>query len=1032
MVALRTYLFLALGMILAGVHAQLPSEALVPIGMAQGLPGHTVYEVSQDQEGWIWMATSEGLVSWTDTDHRIYTTTDGLPRNDIRAMYHLPDGGAWILSSGALTRMNSDHSFEVVELPGIQQQRIYATLADRLGNQWFLGSNQLFCYSPNEKVDTWNREDLGLQGIMRLESDWKGEGVMVSGQNGLVILGEGREMNRVNFRLAEEVPESNKQRLIRTDGESYLIAGHDRWFRLTEDLTTTLAPSSMDLPSPSEVLGGDVCVTYGLLLLAKNQLLDIHWMDSLAEEHVKAEVLLRGSVLEQYDLQSLFVDQESNIWVSTANRGVLYVSGIALENHHLSQCAAALYGPRSNGSTTALTTSPHGFLLGTQAGEIFLTGPEIFHPDQFRSWSYPAGGAILQLEAAEDGWIGVIAEGLLVGSWDLPEVQLLPLRGTKSLHSLGRGEWVLSVRDRFHYKIDWAMIEESLLRAEKFATNLENKASWVQVGFSSEAVVTPSNTFWVRVEDGLMVTENLRNKSLSVEKISFSGEYTDLALWGKEWVVAGAGANGIEVFQGTTKVWPASPADRWTYGPVEKVLADSARQLLVAVTNQGLVKFRNLPQPGTPYLGTVYSGPHGLPAGNIEAVVFSENTHYIASLIDQKLFLMRDQFQAETVAGHVGRLSLRCVRWPGGVCQLPWTSTRWISKDSASMEFFLASNSYRYLSDQVIEYRFNEDPWMIAVGGKVSTFALPPGSYILDARVVVGEWILAESRNVISWYIRPPFYQSWWFVFFASLALVALIWGAMSIYYGGYERRTLEKLVLERTRALDETIMELRRSNEDLEQFAYIASHDLKSPLRGMIGHLQLVQRRYGKTIGTQGTESILYAVNEAKRLYDMVADLLDYASVGSEKLEKKQVYLRHLVGTIEQGMMLQLREGNAKIIYGDLPAVEVVPSQYEALFRNLIENGLKFNDSAEPTVKIDFRPTEGFWVFVVSDNGIGIDQQFVQKAFELYARLNPEFPGTGIGLALCKRVVERHGGTIWVESELGKGSSFYFSLPRS
>lgn len=556
---------------------------------------------------------------------------------------------------------------------------------------------------------------------------------------------------------------------------------------------------------------------------------------------------------------------------------------------------------------------------------------------------------------------------------------------------------------------------------------LEANTSWVQVGFSRSAMMTRSDTFWVEWEDGLALVGQKGNQDLMQQDKLFEGSYTMLRLWGEDTLLTAAGPAGLEVYARGQKAWPSGNRDIWRYGSLSQISPAAGQGQLWGLTQRGVFRFDGLPKQGIPYRGFPVIRGERIENDEIDEMAISKG-HLL--VLSNGLVHVWPASLHNSLPDY--RIELTCLRWPGGDCMPAWTNNPLIHKDSASFELRLAVNTYRYMPHYTIEYRLGDGDWSAAPEGRISFFSLPTGQYTLDVRVRVGNRVLAQTEGLLAWGIEPPFYQSWWFVFLTSLLIIALIWAVLNLYYGDRERKKLEALVQERTRSLDQSVMELRQSNADLEQFAYIASHDLKSPLRSMIGHLQLTLRRYSSLLGEQELSSMNFAVNEAKRLYEMVNDLLDFASVGSSKLEKSKISLRELLASIERGMLVQLKASHASLIYGDLPEVEVVPSQWEALFRNLIDNGIKFNNSGEPKVQIECRPTEGYWIFMVRDNGIGMDMQYLDKAFEMYGRLSPEFPGTGIGLAICKRVVERHGGAIWAESTVGEGTVFYITLPRT
>lgn len=232
--------------------------------------------------------------------------------------------------------------------------------------------------------------------------------------------------------------------------------------------------------------------------------------------------------------------------------------------------------------------------------------------------------------------------------------------------------------------------------------------------------------------------------------------------------------------------------------------------------------------------------------------------------------------------------------------------------------------------------------------------------------------------------------------------------------------------------ALKISLEDLKRSNEELEQFAYVASHDLQEPLRMVSSFTQLIELRYKDKLDQDANEFIRFTVDGANRMQRLINDLLDFSRITTRGKKFDRVDIHLVVGQVFTNLWESIEESHAIITQDDLPVIEADETQMVRLFQNLIENSLKFRTELPPRVHISVQKNNDYNIFTVSDNGIGIDSQFADRIFLIFQRLNTsaEYPGTGIGLAICKRIVERHGGKIWVESEVGKGTIFYFTIP--
>lgn len=232
---------------------------------------------------------------------------------------------------------------------------------------------------------------------------------------------------------------------------------------------------------------------------------------------------------------------------------------------------------------------------------------------------------------------------------------------------------------------------------------------------------------------------------------------------------------------------------------------------------------------------------------------------------------------------------------------------------------------------------------------------------------------------------------------------------------------------------LKQTLAELESSNRELEQFAYVASHDLQEPLRMVGSYVQLIAQRYRGKLDPDADDFIAYAVDGANRMQRMIQDLLAYSRVSTHGKSFQPTDCESVFRQVLDVLKLAIEESGAVVTHDPLPAVFADESQMVQLFQNLVGNAIKFRGEASPTIHVSATERGNEWVFSVRDNGIGIDPKYNERIFVVFQRLHrrEEYPGTGIGLAICKKVVERHGGRIWVESEVGKGTTFCFTIPR-
>ncbi len=245
------------------------------------------------------------------------------------------------------------------------------------------------------------------------------------------------------------------------------------------------------------------------------------------------------------------------------------------------------------------------------------------------------------------------------------------------------------------------------------------------------------------------------------------------------------------------------------------------------------------------------------------------------------------------------------------------------------------------------------------------------------------------------------------------------------------QRKKSELILKELNETLAGRATELESSNAELEKFAYIASHDLKEPLRMISSFLQLFESKYENTIDVKGKEYIRFAVEGAERMKELINDLLDYSRLLKNETEPEWFNPSTEVEEVNRMFDNEINLSNTKISISQLPQIYANKNQFLQLMQNLIGNAIKYKSDVDPVIAISCKTNQSFWEFSVSDNGIGIEKEYQQKVFDMFQRLHgrSKYSGTGIGLAICRKIVELHGGSIHVESDLGKGSRFVFSI---
>jgi signal transduction histidine kinase len=254
------------------------------------------------------------------------------------------------------------------------------------------------------------------------------------------------------------------------------------------------------------------------------------------------------------------------------------------------------------------------------------------------------------------------------------------------------------------------------------------------------------------------------------------------------------------------------------------------------------------------------------------------------------------------------------------------------------------------------------------------------------------------------------------------------------LYKKNRELQSIGENLRELNKKLEQRSRDLIHINEELEKFAYVASHDMQEPLRTIISYIQLLQSKYKDKLDDEGNEFMDFVVEASLRMRNIIIDLLQYSRINRNESVLEPVDINKVLKEVLENMDNSIRDSNATIHAEDLPTIKANYSQMIQLFQNLISNAIKFKSDKAPEITISATTTKNDYLFSIQDNGIGIEQKYSDKIFQIFQRLHSikQYPGTGIGLAICLKIIQRHEGRIWMESEPDKGTTFFFTIKKN
>ena len=330
--------------------------------------------------------------------------------------------------------------------------------------------------------------------------------------------------------------------------------------------------------------------------------------------------------------------------------------------------------------------------------------------------------------------------------------------------------------------------------------------------------------------------------------------------------------------------------------------------------------------------------------------------------------------------------------------------------------------------EQNIEYSFRMDDGSWSPFNREKShafFSLSNGKHIFEIRARDSDYNINTKPTVLEFAVVPPVWQQLWFQILMGLLSSVIFILLVYVIQRGNRLHESNIILRERTK-------ELELSNTELKNYVYVASHELKEPLRNVASYVQLLALRYHTKLGKEADDYIRFAVTGVERMNQVINDFLSYSKLHTQRKEVTENNCEKIIKKIVDYLKQEIKKNRARINIRPLPIVRADNEELSQLFFHLIDNALKFRSQKAPVIQISAHRDTTEWIFTVKDNGMGIPEEYQHRVFDLFQKLHTQddYAGTGIGLALCKKIVEHNNGRIWVESRKGRGSSFHFSLP--
>ncbi len=974
----------------------------------QGLPGSVVYRVAQGRQGFIWIGTESGLARYDGSTFRHFTVQDGLPATDVLDVYVDRRNILWIMTLGQLCYMTQARDI-IRQVPAPDGADALSVMEDKAGDIWVTTKTQLLLL-PQGNAQQLKAYPLPeeLQNPLSVCQDEHDSLVLVAWPD-------------VVARFHPSNPSAISTRhlpAIRFMHPYSCVLDH----RFGIVVNSLDGPRRID--KPEEVMIPELASQPVHMIKVTGKGI---WWFSIPSGGIQGFRYTGGRfekvahLLPKETVTSLYEDQQGNLWLSTATNGLFFFPYTASFLRYTSIMGVgeedpAIYSMKPGSDSTlwlggmnrTVGRSPDGRFFPVEAVQNdrgFNRTLEILEPAPGQIWLLTDMGLGLYRNGRPEplssrfsakcgipdgqggAWIGT-GTGLVhipASQVYLPRKDRERLAGTlylphKRIYALAAD----STR-----QVLWLGTSRGLERIGFQDLYAQDKPTQVvyRGGSVSDLWLDHESNLWMATKgDGLYcVREGQSLQRIGTETGLASLTCNKLYLKGPHMFI---GTNkGLSVFYLST---PKGPQHLRNISTFDGLLANdvfdvfATDKLVILATSQGLVSFPT---------DLVYeqSPPPKL---------------YIQDVLvgGQSVMLLHQEDPIELSA----------------------------NDQNLTVEFVAID----FLGEDNIEYRFQlkgfDDDWIYTRVPQARYTHLPSGEYefLVQSKKSNMTWTGPPKR--IDFVVRPPFWRSWWFISLMVVALLGMLFSAQYLYFRNRERKWLRQVVDQQTRQLRAQNKELTRSNEELRQFAYVVSHDLKSPLRTIVSFIQLIQRKSKAEKDPTIEEYMDHVVQGAKQMNALISDLLTYAQIGGNQSIKQPVLMKEVFDEILQSLSGPILTSQARIEIGPLPQVKAVRYQIVLLFQNLIENALKFSGERSPHIQVNSTSAESFWVISVKDHGIGIEPQYREGIFQIFRRLHPkQIEGTGIGLSICKKIVDLHEGRIEVQSQLGEGTTFQVWLPK-
>jgi signal transduction histidine kinase/ligand-binding sensor domain-containing protein len=1066
------------------IHAQKPRFQFDHLGTDKGLSQSNVLSILQDSRGFMWFGTNDGLNKYDGYKFTIYRNDLKNPKsisgNFIKDMTQAANGDIWFATiGGGISRFDrrKEQFINFRNNPKdentVTRDDVNSILEDSEGKLWIGTTMGLDVYDPIIKKFTHYKHS--EKDLNTLSDDYINDIIEDNYHNIWIATANGLNMyNRTNRKFTRflhiardpNTIASNEITAVFEDSEQRIWVGTARNGLDIFDRNKGIFDHYVHDPDIEYSLSNNSVRTIAeddekrLWIGTENSGFSILELETgLFYNYMNDEV--DHSTLGSNSINTIHKDAKNNMWLGSFNAGVDLVSRDASKFAHYKHMLHE-NSLSNNHVICFFEDSKNNIWIGTDGSGVDMFNPETSNFSHFKNeknnLNSISGNNVLCIteDYKKNIWIGTWGKGISIYNPELKTYKHLK-HDPQNVNSLANDNvWTMlkdrdkkiwigtygggldmydPVKDSFtHFQYDRNSVTG--LRDNWINSIFEDKQGniWISTGGGGINIYNKSNGRFSYIMNGDTGNDfNATNVGCIIEDMN-----------GNMWISTITGLYFLD--RSINKLSVYTKQEGLPSNVIHGIIEDKFGHIWISTT-QGISRF----SPVTKKFKT-YTVADGLQSNEFKEKAFLESSDgsiYFGGnngfnrffpqnvrnvLFDPPLVITNFQVFNKDVPIAVNETD------PSALTQsITETKAITLPYSNSVFSFEFASLNYTITEKKRYAYMLEgfDKTWNEVGTQRTATYTnLDPGKYIFKVKGLNNDGQWSQNITSIEITITPPFWLTWWF----RVSAIVLFLGSVGLVYGWRmkniknQKKELEVQVEKQTIQLVQANKEMELKNRELEQFAYVASHDLQEPLRTTSSFVELLQQQYKGKMDEKADKYLMFIAQSSERMKTLIKDLLDYSRIGKKK-EIEKVDCNQMLQEVIADLGTAITEANAEIIHDPLPIINGYPTEIKQLFQNLIINAIKFRKKyTSPVIRITAEKTDDHWNFAIADNGIGIDEQHKDRIFVIFQRLHTrnEYPGSGIGLSHCKKIVELHKGKIWVDSKPGFGSTFHFTIQQN